>query len=170
MWYPVVYLVTTIFPLIHRFVCKCRLKPVWIWTISQLLEFSWEWKFMDQLFNLFSDAYIVKFQWQLSQSPGGRLRSECWPIVFRSLRDFWQFFFSWLADCCTSIRCLAACCLFRGRLLDVVRPTSTAVGPLPLSRFLQHHFLVTRSSDLMSAHDPRLWVTLWRNTCAVGFL
>ena len=34
----------------------------------------------------------------------------------------------------------------------------------------QVRILVTRASDLMSAHDPRLWETLCRRTCAVGFL
>ena len=30
--------------------------------------------------------------------------------------------------------------------------------------------LVTGALDLMSAHEPRLWETVSRRTCAVGFL
>ena len=40
--------------------------------------------------------------------------------------------------------------------------------PFSDQRILVPHIVVTRASDLMSAHFPRLWETLCSRTCAVG--
>lgn len=95
MWYPVVYLATTIFPLIHRFVWKHKLRKPYKLTISQVyLPGVWSCEFQRLAFwNHFATrkekqhekSHILE---NAPQKTSGRLYSVCLPIVTRLLAGF----------------------------------------------------------------------------------